>query len=202
MTGADIFIALDLGNVLSLVDESVGAREFARLSGKPQREAFDAVFAPERKVPIETGRQSFEDFSRECCERLGMKMTPARFREVYKSVLTPNTAIFPLVDRLLGTYRVGLCSNTSSVHWELERRRLPFGRRLDPAVVSYQVGVMKPEPGIFEALARQAGVGAGRILFVDDRSENVEGAERAGLRALEFKSVAGLETDLMRLGVI
>lgn len=202
MPSSDLFIALDLGNVLSLVDEGVGAREFARLSGRPQREAFDAVFAPARKIPIETGRQTFEDFSRECCERLGVKIAVARFREVYESVLTPNTAIFPLVERLMRSHRVGLCSNTSSVHWELERRRLPFGRRFDPAVVSYEVGVMKPEPGIFEALARQAGVDAGRILFVDDRAENVDGAERAGLRALEFKSVAGLEADLKRLHVI
>lgn len=202
MPDPGLFIALDLGNVLSLVDEGVGAREFSRLSGRPEREAFDEVFAPVRKVPIETGRQRFEDFSRECCDRLGVKMTLARFRKVYESVLTPNTAIFPLVERLLGAYRVGLCSNTSSVHWELERRRLPFGRRFDPAIVSYRVGVMKPEPGIFEALARQAGVDAARILFVDDRTENVDGARRAGLQAIEFRSVAGLEADLKRLRVI
>ncbi|MSQ07702.1 MAG: HAD family phosphatase [Dehalococcoidia bacterium] len=202
MYGADLFIALDLGNVLSLVDEGVGAREFANMSGKQEWEAFDAVFAPARKVPIETGNQSIEDFSRECCERLGVQIPQDRFRTVYESVLTPNWAVFPLVERLMRSYRMGLCSNTSSVHWELERRRLPFARRLEPAIVSYQVGVMKPEPGIFAALARQAGVDAGRILFIDDRSENVEGAERAGLSALEFKSVAGLEADLKRLGVI
>jgi putative hydrolase of the HAD superfamily len=202
MPHSDLLIAFDLGNVLSLVDESAGARELAKLSGKTEAAAFEAVFAPQRKAAIETGRQSFGDFVDECCGRLGIRLPVSQFRQLYESVLTPNTDIFPLVARLMAEYRVALCSNTSSVHWELERRRLPFGMRFDPAVVSYEVGVMKPQPGIFNALARAAKVRPGNILFIDDRPENVAGARRVGLSALEFRSVMKLEEDLKRMAVL
>lgn len=195
-------VALDLGNVLSLVDESVGARELARLSGRPEQEVFAAVFAPGRKVRLETGRQTFDDFAAGCGERLGVTIPAGWFRAIYESVLTPNAAIFPLAERLLARRRVGLCSNTSAAHWELERRRLPFAGRLDPVIVSYEVGVMKPEAGIFHALASKARVSPQRVLFVDDRPENVDGAKRAGLQAVQFTGVARLERDLKELGVL
>jgi putative hydrolase of the HAD superfamily len=195
-------VALDLGNVLSLVDESVGARELARLSGMPEQEVFAAVFAPARKVLLETGRQTFDDFAADCATRLGATIPAGQFRAVYESVLTPNLAVFPLVERLVARGRVGLCSNTSAVHWELERRRLPFASRLDPVIVSYEVGVMKPDPAIFHALASAAGVPAQLVLFVDDRAENVDGAKRAGLEAVQFTGVARLERDLKTLGVL
>lgn len=195
-------VALDLGNVLSLVDESVGARELARLSGRREQAVFAAVFAPGMKAPLETGRQTFDDFAAGCGERLGVTIPAARFRAIYESVLTPNLAIFPLVERLMAHYRVGLCSNTSAVHWELERRRLPFAGRLGPVIVSYEAGVMKPDAAIFDAVVSAAGVTARRVLFVDDRPENVDGAKRAGLQAVQFTGVARLERDLKDLGVL
>ena len=195
-------VALDLGNVLSLVDESVGAQELARLSGRPEQEVFAAVFAPGRKALLETGKQTFDDFAARCGERLGVTIPAGRFRAIYESVLTPNVAIFPLAERLLARRRVGLCSNTSAAHWELERRRLPFADRLDPVIVSYEVGVMKPDAVIFHALASKARVAPQRVLFVDDRPENVDGAKRAGLQALQFTGVAHLERDLKKLGVL
>ncbi len=41
MTASFDLVALDLGNVLSLVDESVGARESARLSWRPEQSVDD-----------------------------------------------------------------------------------------------------------------------------------------------------------------
>jgi HAD superfamily hydrolase (TIGR01509 family) len=151
---------------------------------------------------METGRQTFDDFAAGCGERLGVTIAPVRFRAIYESVLTPNLAILPLVERLLARRRVGLCSNTSAAHWDLERRRLPFASRLNPVIVSYEIGVMKPEAGIFHALATTAGVPPQRVLFVDDRLENVDGAKRAGLEAIQFTGVAHLERDLKKLGVL
>jgi len=56
----------------------------------------------------------------------------------------------------------------------------------DVVVVSYEVGLAKPDPRIFELCLSRLGAQAAETLFVDDREENVSAAEQLGLRALHF----------------
>jgi len=201
MTSFDL-IAFDLGNVLTLVDEAKGAERIAALAGCSFDTASEVVFAAERKIPLETGRQTWQAFVNDVRARLDAPLPEDEFREIFESVLTPNKAIFPLVFRVLASHRVALCSNTSEPHWRLESNRLPFAGQFDPTVVSYQAGVMKPDRRIYEVLVERAAVRANRVLFIDDRAENVAGAIAAGLHAVQFTSVAKLEEDLRRFGVL
>lgn len=201
MTKFDL-IAFDLGNVLTLVDEAKGAARIAALAGCSFDLASEVVFSADRKIPLETGRQSWPAFVNDVRSRLAAPLAEDEFREIFESVLTPNKAIFPLVFQVLASHRVGLCSNTSEPHWRLEANRLPFASQFDPVVVSYQAGVMKPDPRIYELLVERAAVPAHRVLFIDDRAENVAGAVAAGLHAVQFTSVAKLEEDLRRFEVL
>jgi len=72
----------------------------------------------------------------------------------------------------------------------------PLGRRLreddgflkhfDHITFSYELGIAKPQREIYEDAVRGVGVDPGEALFLDDRSENVEGARAAGLLAELF----------------
>jgi putative hydrolase of the HAD superfamily len=64
------------------------------------------------------------------------------------------------------------------------RRRLDDW--FDVVIVSYEVGVCKPDPRIYELCLSRLGVGARDALFVDDRLENVEAAAKLGLQTLHF----------------
>jgi HAD superfamily hydrolase (TIGR01509 family) len=194
-------ITFDLGNVLSLVDELPAAREFARLSGASEERTFRTCFAPEVKSVLETGMVTFPEFAGRAMSELGLKIPLERFIEVFGWSLTPNRGIFDLVDRIASRYRVALCSNTSEPHWELERRRLPFGHRFDPAVLSYVVGAMKPDRRIYDALSRLSGIPHEQIVFIDDVPANVEGARLTGIHAIQFTGVPQLEADLAAAGV-
>lgn len=195
-------VVFDLGNVLTLVDEERGARDLSAKVGRSPEDVFAAVFAPERKRALEKGEQSWGAFVRECCALLGSKIPEADFRAIYESVLSPNTAIFPLVEKALTACSVGLCSNTSPVHWEVERGRLPFAQQLDPAVLSYAVGALKPDAEIYRCLIEAAGLSPERIVFIDDREDNVEGARRQGIQALRFEDVSRLQHELELLEVL
>jgi putative hydrolase of the HAD superfamily len=56
----------------------------------------------------------------------------------------------------------------------------------DTVVVSYEVGLAKPDPRIFELCLARLGAEAHETLFVDDRADNVEAAARLGLRTVHF----------------
>lgn len=54
------------------------------------------------------------------------------------------------------------------------------------AVISAQVGVTKPDPGMYRAALAKLDADPADCLFVDDRLCNVEGAMAAGMRAVQM----------------
>ena len=57
----------------------------------------------------------------------------------------------------------------------------------DAVVVSYEVGVTKPDPAIYSACLDRLGIAASRALFVDDRVVNIKAATALGLQTLHFE---------------
>lgn len=62
----------------------------------------------------------------------------------------------------------------------------PLETWFDTVVVSCEIGRCKPDPEIYRVCVERLGVPAELTLFVDDRPENLAGAESIGLRTLHF----------------
>jgi putative hydrolase of the HAD superfamily len=99
-----------------------------------------------------------------------------------------------LLDRLRGRgLATGVLSNFD--------RRLPgilaglgLLERLDAVVLASDAGAAKPDPRAFAAALRRLGVAPAEALFVgDDAARDLEGARRAGLRAVDVASLATLD---------
>lgn len=97
--------------------------------------------------------------------------------------LFPDAA--PTLERLsVDGLRLGVVTNFDSRIEEL-LDDLGIGRRFADVVFASAAGAAKPDPVIFEAAAARLDTAAGRTLHVgDDPREDLEGARRAGLRAL------------------
>jgi FMN phosphatase YigB (HAD superfamily) len=195
-------VAFDLGNVLCTVDETTASKKLSELSDKPWEDVHEIVFSPIRKLQFESGEMSFDEHAVQAISNLGIDMPLNEFTDLYDSVLIPSESMFPLIERIADTYRLALVSNTSEPHWKSAERFLPFSSSLDPIIVSYEVGVMKPEPAFYDALLERSGVPTANILFVDDLVANIEGAEAAGMIGHQFTSKRNLETALAELGII
>jgi putative hydrolase of the HAD superfamily len=61
---------------------------------------------------------------------------------------------------------------------------------------SCELGISKPEAGIYSHALEKLGVSADEALFIDDLEDNVRAAEAIGLHALLFTTPAQLQTDL------
>ncbi len=70
------------------------------------------------------------------------------------------------------------------------------------ALSSCYLGLRKPEPAIYRRALEILGRPAERILFIDDRAENVAAAESAGIQAIRFEGAPALRRALERLGVV
>ena len=81
------------------------------------------------------------------------------------------------------------------------RRRFPFLERPRGVTVSGEVGMIKPERGIYDQHVSTFGLEPAATLFIDDSQKNVEGAKAAGWQAVLFQNAKTLEADLERLGI-
>ncbi len=70
------------------------------------------------------------------------------------------------------------------------------------ALSSCYLGLCKPEPEIYRRALDILGRPAERILFIDDRPENVAGAEAAGMKAVRFEGADALRRTLASLGIL
>lgn len=93
-------------------------------------------------------------------------------------------------------------SNWSAETFPVARSRFDFIHWFDGVLISGDVGVTKPDAGIFDELCRRFGVDPSRSVFVDDRADNVEGARRYGFTGVLFVSGVSLRAELSALGLL
>jgi 2-haloacid dehalogenase len=72
---------------------------------------------------------------------------------------------------------------------------------LDGAVVSGDVGLLKPEREIYDYTAARFGLTPERTWFVDDNAANVAGAAACGWHAILFTGAAALRAELTAAGL-
>jgi putative hydrolase of the HAD superfamily len=119
---------------------------------------------------------------------LGHRPEMHRFKEIYFEALEPNPAMIELMRALKDEgYRMAMLTNNVR-EWEpLWRTMLPVDEIFETVIDSGFVGCRKPESRIYELTLERIEQPAGTCLFVDDILVNIEGARKAGLRAVHFQ---------------
>ena len=95
-------------------------------------------------------------------------------------------------------YKVYLLSNYGKTSFEAAREhgRLSFLPLVDGSVISYEVKIVKPEPGIYEALLEKYALKAEECVFLDDRADNIEVARKLGFHGIVVESHEQAKADL------
>ena len=86
---------------------------------------------------------------------------------------------------LRGKYTTGLISNAwSDLRDYIVREKMDDA--FDHIIISAEVGVAKPEAGIYKIALKQAGVRPKEAVLVDDFYINIEGCEKVGMKGIHF----------------
>ena len=96
-------------------------------------------------------------------------------------------------------YRIYLLSNYSDELFHMHTKGARFLDVLDGGIVSYQVHALKPDREIYEILREKYGLKAEECLFFDDRADNVEGAKKVGIQAVQVTSREMLNETLDKM---
>ena len=96
---------------------------------------------------------------------------------------------------------VTMLTNFAADTFAEARVKFPFLNRPRGVTVSGEIGVIKPDPAIYERHASDFHLDPSASLFIDDSQKNVDGAIAAGWQAVLFEGAEKLAADLRRLGV-
>ncbi|MGH6944760.1 MAG: HAD family hydrolase [Geminicoccaceae bacterium] len=99
-------------------------------------------------------------------------------------------------------YELHALTNWSAETFALTRPRFDFLTWFESILVSADVGLIKPDPRIFELLLERIGRNAGECLYIDDSARNVAAAEALGFDAIHFRNADLLRSDLVRRGLL
>ena len=122
-------------------------------------------------------------------------------REIYDAIRL-HQDVLGIMKRLHAHYKVGVLTNADSDEIERIVRHYSLKGYFDGLVVSSAVGLIKPEPEIFELACRRLDVQPEETMFIDDRQVNVDGADRAGLNGILFRDAQTLERELQDRGIL
>lgn len=107
-----------------------------------------------------------------------------------------------LMQQLKPRYKLACLSNTNSTHWRALVDNYPCMQLFDKRLASQEMGLAKPDPEMYRRAATLLAARPERIIFIDDKLENVEGARDAGWHAHHYVGDAELRAALAERGVV
>ena len=75
-------------------------------------------------------------------------------------------------------------------------------RLFDVRILSYKVGLKKPDPRIYQLTLKKLGTKPEETIFIDNKLQNVEVARNLGFDGIYYKSPEQLRKSLKRLKLI
>jgi len=132
-------------------------------------------------------------------EEIGVPVDRDAFHRVRRDGISWLPGMRELLDHLDGVVVRATASNYPSWIEELAGEHL--GGRFEHVFASCHFGVRKPDPAFYAALLDGLGLARDEVLFVDDRQENVDAAEEAGIHAHRFRDAATVRAWLADRGV-
>jgi 2-haloacid dehalogenase len=195
-------LALDIGGVCLELRHERACQHFGLSGAEEFRARFPEVWS--LAAELETGRLEENEFLAKAGKLLGME--PEELHGFWLDLIggeVPGAGEFVGQALGLGCQPVFL-SDVSAIHYRALLPRLSFADRMHGAVVSYEVGALKPDSRMYAALEERYCGGGVPAFYVDDRAQNVAAARARGWNAYQFgdfaEALARLRESLARKG--
>ncbi len=197
-------VVFDFGMVLTGPPDAHARAQLLRMTGLSE-EAFERLYWADRHA-YDEGRLTGLQFWEKLCAGAGLKFDAETIAELNqwdaRMWTTQNPAMVRWAARAreCGLKTAVLSNMGDSVHASI-MQAFPWLKDFDALVWSYELGLGKPDPRIYEEVLRRLATRAEETLFLDDKAANVEAARALGMRGLEYSTVEKLRAQLIAVGL-
>jgi glucose-1-phosphatase len=202
MTGRTIELVLfDLGGVLI---EAGGVGPMRELSGIGSDEELWARWLSCQWVRrFEAGQCTADEFAAGVVGDWELDLEPDAFlREFGTWPGPPEPGALELVNDVLARMPAGFLSNMNSLQWAANYEATTLTRAFAYRFLSFELGLVKPDRAVFDAVAARLPVPRDRVLFLDDNAVNVEAAVTAGFAARHVRGTDAARGALVSVGIL
>lgn len=141
----------------------------------------------------EEGRVSTDEFFNIIKARYQLSITIDEFKGIWNPIFEEDQRVNDAIVYLKSKgYPCFLLSNTNELHFSYIINRYPIVHLLDEWILSFEVGVKKPDRRIYEAIFERMDVSPDEVFYVDDIADYVAAAARLGIRGMVFKDADSL----------
>ena len=152
----------------------------------------DGFFSADEPVAGEDQLTALERRIKFLCERLNLQLGKKELphiadaiAEAWQNHVTIDPETIPVLTSLKRNKTIGLVSNFDHPpHVRGILANYALDSFFDTIVISGDVGVKKPNPGIFSFALEQTGLSKNEVIYVGDTDEDVAGAMAAGIRPI------------------
>jgi putative hydrolase of the HAD superfamily len=139
---------------------------------------------------LETGDLAEADFYSAIKKRTKIAISNQEIDLAWNAlILHFRTASLNALEKLASRYKLYLLSNTNSIHLKYfkqlftkETGKPMLDAYFSKAWYSNEVGLRKPDAGIFEFALKEESLAAAETLFIDDTLTNIETAQKLGFK--------------------
>lgn len=188
-------IIFDLGGVIINLSVEKTHQAFASLSGLPLQEVKDRVHQSAFFHEYEKGLIGDSEFRNHLRESLHLNVEDTQLDNAWNAMLLdiPIERI-RLLERLKGSFNLYLLSNTNNIHLQSFNQQVfqltgfpSLDQYFNNAYYSHLIKMKKPDVEIYEYVLQNNNLNAQETIFLDDNSDNLVGATKAGIRTFHVQ---------------
>lgn len=194
-------VVFDYGEVISFLPSAADRDRMVEAAGVPA-ERFWAAYRSDRDR-LDQGVLRTSDYwagiGRACGVEWDLPMVQRMWALDFRSWTSADPDVVQvLVDLAAGGTRLALLSNAAPDYGSAFRFS-PIGALFERVFVSGELLLVKPDPAIYLHVADELGLPPDRLVFVDNRVDNVRGAESVGITGHVHTGPAALRRFLESL---
>jgi putative hydrolase of the HAD superfamily len=194
-------VVFDYGEVISREPTEADRERLVARAGVAAEPFWAAYWAHRER--LDQGTASIAEYWLAVANDLGVTWDPVDVHELWAIDHRGWLSLDPATLRVLhalaeGGTRLALLSNAGA-DFSSWLRSGSFSPLFERVFVSGELGLVKPQAAVYEHVIGELGITPAEFLFVDNKSENVEGAKAVGGDGHVFTDAASLEAWLRSL---
>lgn len=193
----------DIGNVLFLFDFRKMVQEMGSCSLLSPKEVRALLQQAHAKEKYSLGQWTAQDLFNLIQQHSPKKIVWTEFASALSNAFVPNTALWTLIEKLKKhPVRLMILSNTSEHQYHHFKQTYSFFDLFDDQVLSFELGIQKPNLRIFETALSLAQAPPHECFYIDDVPLFIESAKKVGLEGTVYTSQESLERELQQRDLI
>lgn len=185
-------VIFDNNGVLTSCDADYTCPKFAEYFGID-----NSIVGPTFNKLVEDadfGRETTDEFFVRLCHELNVNDDTTELWKMFRQGYAPKPGMREILEELKNKYKIALLTNFIDAFDYFNENVWHYDDLFDQIFVSSKLGMVKPNADIYRYALEKLGVKPEEAVFVDDRQNNIDAAEKLGIKGLLFKDVDQFKT--------